>query len=250
MLVALLGVMLLPAINLRQAFAEREVIVSAAASLTNAFRQIGEGFEAANPGVRIVTNFASSGALLRQIEMGAPVDVFASADQKTMDQAEEMKLIQAGTRKDFVSNKLVLIVPPESKTTLESPRDLTRNEFTRISLGNPDTVPAGRYAREVLSSAGTWETLQPRFVYGESVRQVLDYVSRGEVEAGFVFSTDAAIARDKVRVAASMAGHTPIKYPIAVVAGTRDAELSRRFIEYVLGNEGREILAKYGFGMP
>ena len=232
------------------AFAGQELIVSAAASLTNAFKDVGEKFEGANPGVKVVFNFAASGALLQQIESGAPVDVFASADQKTMDQAESKKLVQADTRKDFVSNKLVLIVPSESKMKITTPQDLTAKEVTKIGMGNPDSVPAGRYAQEALTNEGIWETLKPKLINGESVRQVLDYVSRAEVEAGFVFSTDAAIAKDKVKVAAVMEKLKPITYPIAVVAGTKNKEPAQRFVEYILKGEGQAILSKYGFGKP
>lgn len=231
-------------------FAGQELTVSAAASLTNAFREIGEKFEAANPGIKVVFNFAASGVLLQQIESGAPVDVFASADQKTMDQAESKKLILADTRKDFVSNNLVLILPVDSKIRLTGPRDLAEKEVGKIAIGNPETVPAGRYAREVLSNEGLWEALKPKLVYGESVRQVLDYVSRGEVDAGFVFSTDAAIAKDTVKSAAVLEQHKPITYPVAVVAETHGKESALRFIDYILNGEGRAILSKFGFGKP
>lgn len=249
------GLMLLFAVPLSlmnpvQAGAEQELIVSAAASLTNAFQEVGQKFEAANPGVKVVTNFAASGPLLQQIEKGAPVDVFASADQKTMIQANEKKLILTETRKDFVSNRLVLIVPMDSKLPIQSPKDLTIKEVTKVSLGNPESVPVGRYTREALTGEGLWESLQPKFINGESVRQVLDYVSRGEVDAGFVFSTDAAITKDKVRVVTTLEKLQPIVYPLAVVAGTRNQELARKFIDYVLSPEGQQILAKYGFGKP
>jgi molybdate transport system substrate-binding protein len=248
--VVMLLVVAMPVINSSDALAGQELIVSAAASLTNAFQEAGAKFEAANPGAKVVFNFGASGALLQQIENGAPVDVFASADQKTMDQAENKKLILTDTRKDFVSNKLVLIVPTESKIRVASPRDLVGKEVTKIAMGNPDTVPAGRYAQEVLSNEGLWEILKSKMINGESVRQVLDYVSRGEVDAGFVFSTDAVVAKDKVRVAVVLEKHEPIMYPIAVVAGTQKRELAQHFVDFVLHGEGQEILSKYGFGRP
>lgn len=237
-------------LNPIRAHAEQELIVSAAASLTNAFQEVARKFEEANPGVKVVPNFAASGPLLQQIEKGAPVDVFASADQKTMDQAGEKKLILPETRKDFVSNRLVLIVPQDSKLPIKSPRDLAMKEVTRVTMGNPETVPAGRYTQEALTNEGLWESLKPRYINAESVRQALDYVSRGEVDAGFVFSTDATIAKDKVRVVAVMDGHKPIQYPIAVVAGSEKKELAGRFIDFTLSPEGQQILAKYGFGKP
>ncbi len=233
-----------------RASAEQELIVSAAASLTNAFQEVGRKFEKANPGIKFVPNFAASGALLQQIEKGAPVDVFASADQKTMDQANEKKLILPETRKNFASNGLVLILPAGSKAPIKSPQDLNANEVTKVAIGNPDTVPAGRYAQEVLKNEGLWEKLSPKFIPAASVRQVLDYVTRGEVDAGFVYSTDAVIAGDKVQVVATLGKHKPILYPTAVVAATQKKDLARRFIDFVLSKEGQETLSKFGFGKP
>jgi molybdate transport system substrate-binding protein len=232
------------------AHAQQELIVSAAASLTNAFEDVGRQFEAANPGVKVIFNFAASGALLQQIDKGAPVDVFASADQKTMDQAKEKSLILADTRKDFVSNGLVLIVPKDSKLAIKAVKDLSDAKIARLSIGNPETVPAGRYAQEVLSKAGLWEGLKPKLIYAENVHQALDYLTRGEVDAGFVFATDAAVVRDKVQVAAVAEGHQPILYPVVVIAATKKKELSQRFIDFLLGREGQTVLSRYGFGKP
>lgn len=238
------------AIHPCKAVAEKELIVSAAASLTNAFKEAAEKFQAANPGLKITSNFGASGALLQQMAQGAPVDIFASADQKTMDEAAAKRLILLETRKNFVSNKLVLIVPADSKPPIKGLKDLTGEAVSRIAIGNPASVPAGRYAQAAMTKEGLWETLSPKFINAESVRQALDYVSRGEVDAGIVFSTDAAIAKDKVRVVASLESGEPILYPIAVVSGTGDKEAAGRFIEYVLSVAGQEILAKYGFGKP
>ncbi len=232
------------------ACAEQELIVSAAASLTNAFGEIGKKFESANPGTKLVFNFGASGALLQQIDKGAPVDVFASADQKTMDQAAAKGLIIPGTRKDFVSNELVLIVPHGAKTPIKALQDLNASGIGKIALGNPESVPAGRYAQEVLTYEGLWEELKPKFIFGESVRQVLDYVSRGEVDAGFVFATDAAVAKDHVSIALEATKHKPITYPISIVASTKNKDLAERFIDFVLSKEGREILSTYGFKNP
>ena len=232
------------------AHAQQELVVSAAASLTNAFGDVGKQFETSNPGVKTIFNFGASGALLQQIDKGAPVDVFASADQKTMDQAKEKSLILPETRKDFVSNGLVLIVPSDSKLAIKGVKDLSESKIARIAMGNPETVPVGRYAQEVLSKAGLWEGLKPKLIYAENVRQALDYVSRGEVDAGFVFATDAAVAKDKVQVAALAEGHQPIRYPVAVIAGTKKKDLSQRFIDFLLGSQGQSILAGYGFGKP
>jgi molybdate transport system substrate-binding protein len=229
---------------------EKTLIVSAAASLTNAFGEIGNKFELLNPGTKVIFNFGASGALLRQIEQGAPVDVFASADQTTMDQAAQKNLIVTGTRRDFTGNELVLIIPGGSTAGIATLKDLDSKQISKITLGNPATVPAGRYAREVLTREGLWEKLKDRFIFGESVRQVLDYVSRGEVDAGLVFATDALVARDSVRVALKAAQHDPITYPIAVVSSSNNEEPAKRFVDLVLGEEGREVLSKYGFSKP
>ncbi|WP_243361477.1 molybdate ABC transporter substrate-binding protein [Fundidesulfovibrio terrae] len=227
-----------------------DLTVSAAASLTNAFQELKPLFEKANPGVNVLFNFAASGPLLKQIEAGAPVDVFASADQETMDQAASKKLMAEGTRKDFVANSLVMITPSDSKLGLKQVKDLTGAPVARIAVGNPDSVPVGRYTRDSLTKDGLYETLKPKFVQGESVRQVLDYVSRGEVQAGFVYMTDAMIAKDKVSVAATMGGHAPITYPIAVVAASANKDMAAKFTAFVLSAEGQAVLAKYGFKKP
>jgi molybdate transport system substrate-binding protein len=127
-------------------------------------------------------------------------------------------------------------------------KDLSESKIARIAMGNPETVPAGRYAQEVLSKAGLWEALKPKCIFAENVRQALDYVTRGEVDAGFVFATDAAVSKDKVQIAAVAEGHQPIRYPVAAIAGTKKRYLSQKFIDFLLGGEGQAILSRYGFG--
>jgi molybdate transport system substrate-binding protein len=228
----------------------QELTVSAAASLTNAFPEIGKHFEKEHPGTKVIFNFAASGPLLQQIAQGAPVDVFASADQKTMNQAQEKGLIVPASRKNFVSNTLVLIRPLDSKFEISALKDLTRPEVKRVAVGNPASVPAGRYAQEALTQAGLWEALQPKLILGESVRQALDYVSRGEVDAGFVFATDAAIAKGKVKMVAEVQGHQPIVYPVALVAASQKKALAQSFVDFLLSPAAQEIFAKFGFGQP
>lgn len=225
-----------------------DLLVSAAASLTNAFTEMKEPFEKAHPGTTLVLNFASSGALLKQMEQGAPVDVFASADQETMDRAE--KLIDPATRVNFAGNALVLIVPVEGGMHLNDPAALKGKEVKLVAIGNPDSVPAGRYAKVALEHAGLYEALTPKFVLAESVRQALDYVARGEVQAGFVFATDAALRTDKVKVTAEIAGHKPITYPVALLGASREKEMGQAFIDFVKSEEGQGILKKFGFKRP
>lgn len=232
------------------AFAAGELTVSGAASLTNAFTEIKDLFEKKYPGVKVRTNFAASNPLLKQMEEGAPVDVFASADQETMDKAEAKKLIDAGTRRDFALNDLVMVVPSDGKLSLASAKDLTRPEVKRIAVGNPASVPAGRYAKAALMAAGLWDTLQPKYVFGASVRQALDYVGRGEVDAAFVYRTDALIGGRKMKIATVMSGHKPVLYPIAVATTGSNREDAAKFVDFVLAPEGQGVLAKYGFSKP
>lgn len=225
-----------------------DVVVSAAASLTNAFTDMKAPFEKAHPGTTLVFNFAASGALLKQMEQGAPVDVFASADQETMDKAAA--LIDSATRTNFAGNALVLITSSDSTLSLSSPEELRDEQFKLIAIGNPDSVPVGRYTKGSLEKAGLYEALTPKFVLAENVRQALDYVSRNEVQAGFVYATDAALRSDKVKVAAEVPGHKPISYPIALLAGAKSKDTGQAFIDFVTGAEGRAILSKYGFKQP
>ena len=191
----------------------------------------------------MIFNFAASGPLLQQIAQGEPVDVFASADQKTMNQAQEKGLIVPDSRKNFVSNKLVLIMPQDSKLSLSSLKDLVSSPIKRVASGNPDTVPAGRYTLEALTQAGLWEPLRPKLILGESVRQVLDYVSRGEVDAGFVYATDAAIAKGKVKTVIEVQGHQPIGYPVALVAASQKQALAQGFLDCLSAPESMAILS-------
>ncbi len=232
------------------AAAAADLTVSAAASLTNAFKEMAPGFEAQHPGTKLLFNFAASDALLVQIAKGAPVDVFASADQETMDKAEQQKLLQAGSRHNFVANSLVLVTPLEGGLALKTLADLQKPEVKRIALGKPEGVPAGRYAKGALEAAKLWPAVEPKAVYAQNVRQALDYVARGEVEAGFVYATDAAVQKDKVRAAFSVATETPILYPIAAVAGGPSAEGARQFLAYVMSPAGQAVLARHGFQKP
>ena len=225
-----------------------ELVVSAAASLTNAFTDIGREFESSHAGTKVLFNFAGSGQLLQQIAKGAPVDVFASADQETMDKAEG--LVEAGTRSNFVRNSLVVVVPIDSKLSVTSLNDLTKSEFRHVAVGNPDNVPVGRYSKAVLQAAGVWDALRGKVVNTQNVRQSLDYVARGEVEAAFVYRTDAAILPDKVRIVLEVPTATPVLYPIAIVKGSGGKSEAKEFVGFVHSGAAQKILQKYGFGKP
>jgi len=223
-----------------------DLTVSAAASLTNAFTDIGKDFEAKHAGTRVVLNFAASDVLLKQIAQGAPADVFASADEVTMDRALATDHVEPKTRHDFAANTLVVIVPAGSAAP-GALADLEAERFKHVAIGNPALVPAGRYARIALADANLWDALQPRLVEAQNVRQALDYVARGEAEAGFVYASDAATQKDKVAVALTIPTSTPVRYPIAAVKPSPHAALAREFVDFVLSAPSQATLQKYGF---
>ena len=248
-LTCLFALMVLLSWTPSHARAETELLVSAAASLTEAFKEIGKSFTAKNPGVKVRCNFAGSGALLQQIAQGAPVDLFASADQETMDKAEKDGLLLPGSRNNFTSNSLVLVTPVNMPAITEL-ADLKSGRVQKIAMANPASVPAGRYAKASLEKQGLWLALAPKCVMGISVKQALEYVMRGEVEAGFVFATDAAGVKDKVRVVAQIPTEKAIVYPVAVIAGSANKEKAQAFIQYLRSPEAQGILAQYGFTKP
>ena len=158
--------------------------------------------------------------------------------------------MEAGTRADFVRNSLVIVVPANSTLSVTSLNDLTKSEIRHIAIGNPESVPVGRYSKAVLTASGHWNALAPKFVNTQNVRQSLDYVARGEVEAAFVYRTDAAILPDKVSIALDVPTEKPILYPIAAMRISGDKTGARNFIAFVRSNAGKKILQKYGFGKP
>ncbi|HUP05953.1 MAG TPA: molybdate ABC transporter substrate-binding protein [Caldimonas sp.] len=228
-----------------------DLTVSAAASLLNAFKDIGPMFEAANPGTRLLINFGASGALLQQIAKGgAPVDVFVSADEETMDQAERLKVVDFAHRRDVASNALVVIVPASAGSAPRTLADLVGSAYQRIAIGLPASVPAGRYTRSALEQAGLWPAIEARMVGATNVRQVLDYVARAEVDAGFVYATDAALMRDKVKVAFAVPTRNAVRYPAAPVAASANPTLAIRFVEFLQSSPAQAVLARHGFGKP
>ncbi|HRO58858.1 MAG TPA: molybdate ABC transporter substrate-binding protein [Burkholderiaceae bacterium] len=230
--------------------AAAELTVSAAASLTNAFQEIASAFETQHPEHKVVLNFGASGALLQQIAKGAPADVFASADQETMDRAQQQSLIETDARRDFAANSLVLIVPAEGNKAPATLDELTRAPYERIAIGQPASVPVGRYTKAALEKQGLWPAIEARMIGAQNVRQVLDYVARAEVDAGFVYATDAALMADKVKVAMTVPVTTSVRYPIAPIAGSANAAAAKDFVAFVLSGPAQAVLAKYGFGKP
>ena len=227
-----------------------ELTVSAAASLTNAFRELAPMFESQNPGTKVQFNFGASGALLQQIAKGAPADVFASADQETMDQAQSQSLVAPAQRRNFVSNALVVIVPSDAKAQPRAVADLAGPAYVRVAIGVPASVPVGRYTKGVLERAGLWSAIEPKMIGAQNVRQALDYVSRGEVDAGFVYATDAAVMPDKVTVTLVVPTQVPVLYPIAPVSSSANAEQAKKFVAFTLSAPAQAVLVRYGFGKP
>jgi molybdate transport system substrate-binding protein len=227
-----------------------DLVVSAASSLTNAFNDIARGYEAQHAGTKVLLNYGASGALLQQIAKGAPVDVFASADQETMDQAVARNLVLPADRRNFVQNALVVVVPMDARVRVTRLSDLASAPVARIAIGMPASVPVGRYTKHALEAAKLWPAIEPKAIYTQNVRQSLDYVARGEVDAGFVYGTDAVVVKDKVRVAFSVPLDLPIAYPIARTRVGANAAEAQRFVDYVLSPAGQAILGKYGFLKP
>jgi molybdate transport system substrate-binding protein len=227
-----------------------DVTVSAAASLRDAFTDIAREFERGNPQHKVLLNFGASGQLLQQISRGAPVDVFAAADQDTMDRAQAQNLVMRETRVNFTRNQLVLAVPVDAANVPARLSDLTGPGVQRIAIGNPDSVPAGRYAKSALDSAKLWETLKPRLVNTQNVRQALDYVARGEADAGFVYLTDAVLMPDRIRIAFQVTLDTDVLYPIAVVKGGGASDVGKAFVKFVVSDKAQAILARFRFSRP
>lgn len=230
----------------------QEITVSAAISLKDAFTELGKGFEVRVKGARVQFNFGASGDLVRQIVAGAPVDVFASAGQKEMDELEQKGFTSPGTRVNFAGNTVVLAVPLGSTSRLKAFSDLTRKEIKKIAIGNPQTVPAGRYAEQVFNKLNLWEPLKEKLIFAENVRQVLDYVARGEVDAGLIYGTDALIRGRGLKkiIQAPDNSHQPVVYPMAAVKSGKQEDLARAFIAWVLSADGKRFLERSGFKIP
>lgn len=228
-----------------------EIHVFAAASLSDALTELAPRYKALT-GDTLVFNFGGSGTLARQIEEGAPADVFISADELRANLLQSKGLLEPATRRNLVANVLVVVVPADAPAGgLASFKDLESRRFKRIAIGDPDVVPAGTYAREVLRKAGVWEAVRGKLVPLENVRAVLAAVDSDNADAGFVYATDAAIARH-----ARVAFETPealaprIEYPMAVVKGAAQAERGRALVKFLAGKTARAVFVKYGFKMP
>jgi molybdate transport system substrate-binding protein len=226
------------------------ITVAAASSLDEAMHEVARAFEAARPGVTVQLQVAASGVLLQQIAGGMPADVFASADADTLARGIQRRLLDADAQREFATNTLVLIVPTDRNSPVSRLQDLARPEVRRIAMGRSATVPAGRYARQAVDALRLWPALQQKVVAGDSARAVLQAVAGGEVDAGFVYGTDAALAGRRVRVVQTLEVQSPIRYPATVVAGSREPALAREFVLFLNQPAARAIFTRHGFGAP
>lgn len=231
-----------------QAAEKADLTVSAAISLKDALDDVKQIYTANNPNVSIDINYGGSGTLQIQIEQGAPVDVFFPAAPKQMDALDSKGLLLAGTRKDILRNEVVLIVPNDSSLGISSFQDLDHADVKKIALGEPQTVPAGEYAKEVLSSLGIYDAVNAKAVLAKDVRQVLTYVETGNVDAGIVYATDAQ-SSSKVKVVAKAPenSHEPVIYPVAALKSSKNPAAARRLIDFLSSPRARAIFQKYGF---
>ena len=225
------------------------VLVFGAASLTNVLDDLSKGFTDKTH-VPVKDSYAASSVLAKQVEAGAPADVFFSADLEWMDYLEQRKLLKPGSRHDVVGNKLVLIAPADSTVTVKIRKGVDFGPALgtqgKIATGDPDSVPVGKYAKAALTKLGVWDKVSGQIVGAENVRAALAFVARGEAPLGIVYKTD-ALAEKKVKIVAEFPDdtHPPIKYPISVTAhGGADAQ---KFVDFVRSKPAAEIFRKYGF---
>jgi len=225
-------------------------LIATAVSLKKPMDEAIAAFSKKVPGEKLEIEAAASGVIVAQVEHGAPLDLFLSASPVEMDRAAKTSRLVEGTRRAIATNRLVVVsrkglAPPKTFDDLMDPR------FARIAIGNPKTVPAGRYADQAIRKAELTGTIARRLVFGENVRQVLDYVARGDADAGIVYATDAALVGTDVVPGPAIDAtlHDPVIYEAAVVSGEGTAR-AKAFLEFLASPAGLEILAKNGFGPP
>jgi len=224
-----------------------EILVSAAASLTDVLKEISAGYQAkAKHTVKF--NFGPSSGLARQIEEGAPADIFFSADLPQMDVLDKKKLLEPGTKKNLLSNQLVIIVPADSKVVITSPKDLLKADVKKIALAEPSSVPVGVYSSKYLTDEGLWDQVKPKIVPVQDVRATLASVESGNVEAGFVYKTDAAVSKKvKIVYEVPIDKGPKITYPVAIVKESKRKDAARNFMNYVQSPAAKDAFKKYGF---
>lgn len=226
-----------------------QLTVSAAASLKDALNEIKAAYQKEHPNVVLSYNFGSSGTLIQQIEQGAASDLFFSAGASQMNELEQKGLLHAGTRVDLLKNKLVVVVPANAPFTIHSFADVAQAPAVKkVAMGNPATTPAGKYAKDYYQAKGLWPELSPKLVLANDVRQVLSFVETGNVDAGFVYITDAKLSKKvKVVAEADPEVNKRIVYPAAVLKDTQHTAEAKQFLQYLQGEEAKKVFEKYGF---
>ncbi len=224
-----------------------ELTVFAAASLTDALREIARNYQTQRTDT-VVFNFAGSSTLARQIEQGAPADLFFSADEAQKNRLQSQGRIVEASRRDLLSNSLVIVVATENAARLSSPKDLAGPGIRRITLGDPRAVPIGVYAQKYLQKIGLWEALAPKVVPTENVRGALAAVAEGNAEASIVYKTDALTSK-KVVIAYNVPVEQgpKIRYPVALVSGAKQSQSAERFLQYLSGESAAKIFERRGF---
>ncbi|HZK66906.1 MAG TPA: molybdate ABC transporter substrate-binding protein [Chloroflexota bacterium] len=222
--------------------------VAAATDLQFAFTDIGRLFEE-KTGARVTFSFGSSGTLAQQIENGAPVDLFASADEEYVERLISRGSALPGSAAQYAVGRIALVTYRGSNLTLTRLYDLLRPEVRKVSIANPEHAPYGRAARQALTNAGLWEQVQPKLVYGENVRQALQFVETGNAEAGIVALSIADVPRVS-RVVVDDALYQPLNQTMVIVKGAKQESLARDFIAFVNGPKGRPVMQRYGFLLP
>lgn len=225
-----------------------ELTISAAVSLKESLEIIQKKYEADNPHVKLKFNYGSSGSLQQQISQGAPVDLFFSAAHDKFQKLITEGIITPDDSATLLFNELVVITPKENAYPIKSLTDLVHKEIDHISIGTPETVPAGKYAKEALEKSGLWNDLEPKLVFAKDVRQVLSYVETANVEAGIVYKTDALIS-DKIAIIDTIDSttHIPIEYPVGIVKHSQNYEAAKQFLNYLQSIEAIEVFEEYGF---
>ncbi|AKN31857.1 molybdenum ABC transporter substrate-binding protein [Clostridium carboxidivorans P7] len=224
----------------------KNITISAAASLKESLTEIQPKFEKDN-NVKLTFNFGASGTLQKQIEQGAPADVFISAGKQQMDNLEKENLIDKSSRKNLLNNKLVLIVAKDYKDKIKSTSDLV-NINSKLAMGEPTVVPAGQYGKESLEKLNIMDKVQSKIVYAKDVKQVVQYVENGEAAAGIVYKSDATVLKNStIAETISESSHKPIVYPEAIVTASKEKETAKKFLDYLTTDSSKEIFKKYGF---
>lgn len=225
-----------------------ELTVAAASDLTPAFEEIGREFEASLK-TKVVFVFGSTGLLTRQIENGAPFDVFAAANVSYIDQLEQKGLIVPGTKRIYARGRITMWTTVNSAVKIEKIQDLTLADVQRIAIANPDHAPYGQAAREALEQAGIWETVRPKLVYGDNIRQTLQFAETENVEVAIMALSLSVQSKGRWTLIPEEL-HKPLDQGMAVIKSTKNEQAARAFSDFVNGEKGRDIMKKYGFQFP